>query len=165
MELQNITLRKQQFEDTFFQMLKMVDEHRRSVSFGGANGLSALRIFRVNAGQKLLDQHGQRGFHILMKEQEYEEGLGPYLRQFHNLCALVEPAELEEKRVYWHLIRDTLTGPEAILILYYCNSPFQYSALLKAIIESHGLLYGAQADAGWNPSLMDGWNPKAFEAF
>lgn len=164
MELQNETLRRQQFEATFFQMLRMFDEHRRTIKAGGLEGLAAVRNLKSSAEYKLREM-GQGSFHILMREQLYEEHLGPYLRQYVNLCSFVEAGQFEDKQTYWHLLRDLLTSPEAVLIIFYCNSSTQYSAMLKAIAESHGLMYNATTDINWTLEKQNGWDAKAFQAF
>lgn len=159
---QNETLARQQFEATFFQMLKLFDERRKSVKFGEQGGSRAFDTFRTNALQKLPNGRPD-SFHIIMKEKDYEQELGPYLRQYENLCRLTAESRIALKDIYWRLLRDLLSGPEAILILFYASSIFEHSKRLKMIIEDSGLLLNINQDEKWNLNLADGWNPDAFK--
>lgn len=160
---QNETLARQQFEATFFQMLRLFDEHRKALKFGDHVGLEALGRLRTNAFQRISKPLFE-DMDALMRAQNYEVALGPYFRLYANLCLFIESAEIEDKRPYWHLIRDIITAPEATLIFFRCNSQEQYAPFLKAIIEHRGLLYNIRHDENW-PMYNLSWDQKAFEAF
>lgn len=137
-EQQNDTLRKQRFENTFFQLLKFHHDIVEAIdlrSVGGGQhsvGRSAFeKMYR-----DLRDIHNNHPTRLSFRRPEfirlvyrdffkkYQPFVGHYFRSLYNIVKFVHLTELLEadKKIYTNLIRAQLSSYELLLLFYNCLS-------------------------------------------
>jgi len=156
LEYQNNVLKKQSFESTFFQLLRLyneiVDELKvSSSSFGPTikatkinyDNRAALEYLSITLKERYMekvkrgDYHGIGEVDAINEEYErfylkYGQYLGHYFRTMYNILKFIDLAELSEseKRVYANLLRAQLSKQELSLLLYNCISRYGISKML-----------------------------------
>jgi hypothetical protein len=160
MESQAASLRKQTFEQTFLQLLKLAREVRDEAKFCGLQGAVA-----VNEMAKDL-----RGIATKCPNDELPD-VSYTLGRFYNthfipvftgivedILRLIETSCGEHKPLYFSILRASFRGGELdILFYHFCCKP----GPLKSLIEEHGLL--AYMEPGIPPEHCALYEPGAFE--
>lgn len=130
LEIQNRTMLLQNFEGTFFQMLRKQSELLERIEFdsfgsiGRANGINAAVNF-ARAMKQLVEQmqNPNGAYDYLYKKNSIS--LGPYFRNlFHTFKLIDDSLHLseDEKIKYSSLARAQLTSAELALIFYNCST-------------------------------------------
>lgn len=184
---QNEVLKIQNFESTFFQLLKLLNDIISSIDLSDNNGnvtkgrdcLTAFyRRFRnfylrekgenKNQDELLLIQHAYAGFY-----EAHQTELGHYFRTLYNIIKFVRNSNIQDKSFYTNLVRAQLSSQELLLLFYNALSDMgiekfkpliEEFALLKTVPqnllldkERHPALYSRGAYAKANPPI----NPDA----
>jgi hypothetical protein len=138
MEAQNQTLRKQSFENTFFQLLRLHNDIVNSIDLiepgAGSRVTLGRDCFKVFYG-RLKREYGMRTNMSLEDRPrarlmeaynnfyaEHEAELGHYFRSLYNLIKFVKNSDADDKRLYTNLIRAQLSSYELLLIFYNCHT-------------------------------------------
>ncbi|MCL5991828.1 MAG: putative phage abortive infection protein [Bacteroidetes bacterium] len=74
----------------------------------------------------------------------YQEMLGHYLRNVHNILKYIDSSDIKNKWLYTNLFHDHLSNFELCLILYYCISDL--GVKLKPLAEKYSLLENIPVD-------------------
>ncbi|BAV33755.1 hypothetical protein SCL_1444 [Sulfuricaulis limicola] len=140
MEAQNRTLRKQNFEDTFFQLLRLHNDIVNAIDLvktgeGGriTKGRDCFSVFYKRLREKYAEKQEEfeRGGiavqHFLNEVylafyKEHEAELGHYFRSLYNIVKFIKNSEVPDKRLYTNLVRAQLSSNELLLIFYNCLS-------------------------------------------
>lgn len=137
MRAQNQTLRLQQFENTFFNMLELLDvcrndiRHNRVVEI--VHGRAAIQSIYEIFSRKYLssdDSLETIGAKAISEDYckfytDYGDDIGQYYRVLYNLLKFVDRADVvSNKTVYTNLIRAQLSRYELLLLFYNCVSAF-----------------------------------------
>lgn len=152
LKLQNETLSVQRFENTFFNMLELLESCRKDINYnpgsrygGPYQGRDAIRQLYTVFVESFLSRHtydGQGSVESHFKEEangidgikveykkfyqeQYGEELGQYYRTLYNLLKFVDATKyINNKKFYTNLVRAQLSRYELALLFYNCLSSF-----------------------------------------
>jgi len=145
MELQNATLKQQQFENTFFNLLNYHEELISKLYWSNHNGRITLEQaygqFRMNYEKKSGVEEQSKALvkSIIFNNttSAFKDVLSPFFKSLHQLLLFVDTKCEKDKTYYIQLIESTLSDRNKVLLAYYCiNDSFQ----LKSIINKYNLL-------------------------
>ncbi len=169
MEAQNRTLRKQNFEDTFFQLLRLHNDIVNAIDLVKAGesgritkGRDCFSVFYKRlreiyaVDQEALAQGGIAVQHVLNEVylkfyREHEAELGHYFRSLYNIVKFIKNSDVVDKRLYTNLVRAQLSSNELLLIFYNCLSGMG-NEKFKPLTVEFNLLKHLQIDQLLNPS-------------
>ncbi len=163
MELQNATLRQQQFETTFFQMLRLVDNCINDISFQDSRGRIVFSRFQdeISSAIQKRERTQQHASYQDLVSEVFEHdiaGIRIRLERYFNLlwntCQFVNEQPDEAKQKYFGIIRDTISTGEAAVLFFYCTTG-EHKPLTQTI-EKHGLLASVVADQRFMSSIPHG---------
>lgn len=155
---QNITLKCQRFENTFFHMLSLHNELVESCTYefyspnelktiSGRNAISNIYSDfqrrcetmekRLTAGKmKITPEHINKEYMEFYKGEQHN--LGHYFRNMYNIVKFVKNSSISEKRLYTNLLRAQLSTHELALLFYNCLS--DVGDKFKPLVEEFALL-------------------------
>jgi uncharacterized membrane protein len=159
LEYQNNVLKKQSFESTFFQLLRLyneiVDELKVSSSSHGPTSIvtkinhenrAALEYLGIVLKEKYIenvrrgDYHGVSEVEAIDEEYEkfyakYGQYLGHYFRTMYNILKFIDLTDIpeSEKQVYSNFLRAQLSKHELALLLYNCISRYGRKKMLPLV--------------------------------
>lgn len=161
MELQNKTLNKQSFENTFFQMLRLHNEIIQSIDIGRNNHITGRDCFQkfyysfqASYGETSKDKPAHIKLPIIKEAyskfyNEYEADLGHYFRSLYGLLKMIDNSNIHDKKLYTNIVRSQLSTYELIMLFY--NGLSNYgSEKLKPLIEKYTLLKHIQESKLYN---------------
>lgn len=187
MALQNETLLKQNFENTFFQLLRLHGDIVSSIDLvrneGNKNhptritttGRDCFKVFEARFKKIFYDQrfhqkdgpplpqvhaHIQGAYNDFFSEDQ--ANLGHYFRSLYQIVKLVDQSEMDDKKTYTNLIRAQLSSYELTLLFYYGLSLLGGEKFLP-LIEKYTLLKHLDASLIINDIHMKIYAPSAFE--
>lgn len=147
LNLQNKTLEKQNFEGTFFQMLKVHSHLLENVNYnarGGVNEHRGIKSF-LHILDVLQDARKTTPLELVYKvaiaRHKSDVSLGPYFRNIFVIYHFIDSAEHlsnEERNSYSNIFIAQLSSPELKMIMYYCLSDLGVE--LKNFIEKYHVL-------------------------
>jgi hypothetical protein len=151
MESQAITLKLQQFESTFFQLLSVHGEIVNAidlVSRGGAviKGRDCFKtfcsrfsdtMFNLRADSKTEVEQIRKAYREFYEHNESE--VGHYFRHLYHIVKFVDGSEVDDKRRYVSFVRAQLSSYELQLLFYNCLSEYG-NLYFKPLVEKYGLL-------------------------
>jgi hypothetical protein len=155
-QLQHESIKRQNFESAFFQLLHLHNEIVAAlVTSGGARGRSAFSVWH--------EQFTFVRFHVWWMKQnkvitpasailrlpvvvelykpfytEHESQLGHYFRSLYHIIKFVKGSDIQDKRRYTSLVRAQLSKYELFFLFYNCLS--SYGEGFKPLVEEFGLL-------------------------
>lgn len=148
LQIQNKTMLAQNFEGTFFQMLRRQSELLGNIKFQPRtpNAQAAFGLDVINQLIHGIDRSYKRGTMdfvsvYLSWYADLEATIGPYFRNLYHLLKLVDqsPSLSESEKIkYAHLARAQLSSTEIALIFYNCLS--EYGQGLKPLVIQYRLL-------------------------
>jgi hypothetical protein len=171
LRIQTSTLRKQQFETTFFNMLSM---HNSIVSSIDILKLSRDRIsrFDVEGGKGTRIVYGRdcfklfyRGLENIYKREvkskhatvdriveasylqyfnSHQSDLGHYFRNLYHIFKFINMSEVEDKEFYVAIVRAQLSTYESLMLFYNCLS--KHGKKFKPLIEEFNVFKGLPSD-------------------
>jgi hypothetical protein len=153
MEAQNATLIKQNFENTFFELLKIHNDITNGIDLSGSNnrvtkGRDCFKVFykrfKTLWGRKKEKYDGvceldRVSNTYLAFYQEHEAEFGHYFRSLYNIVKLVDSSDMENKRFYTNFLRAQLSSFELTLLFYNSLSDLGREKF-KPLIEKYSLL-------------------------
>lgn len=153
LETQNVTMKRQRFENTFFSLLdlfsKMVNSMEIPLGMGSdTKGRDCFSRFCYEFGQAYT-QVCQR-YSGGDKRNECKEAFASlyaarqshvdhYFRTLYHIVRYVDSSEVEDKSVYINFLKVQLSSSELKLLFYNCLSDMG-STKFKTLIQKHGLL-------------------------
>jgi len=166
MELQNRTLLKQSFENTFFQLLSLQQEILNSIDLVNhkqqnlvTSGRDCIKVFYERFqklwGKNLSEFSGSSEMErINLTYLNFYGGLqgeiGHYFRSLYHIVKLIDQSEIDNKRLYTNLVRAQLSSYELVLIFYNGLSDMG-SEKFKPLIEKYALLKNMPKNLLINP--------------
>lgn len=164
MHNQNITLRIQRFENTFFKMLELLEASRNDISFQipqrqSCSGRDAIqKIYGVFDDHYIhswvnTDFHSKKvfteqcrnidGINEKYREfysKQYGDDLNQYFRTLYNILKLVENSDfLDDRKLYTNLLRAQLSRYELALLFYNCISDYG-NLKMSPLVKKYDLL-------------------------
>jgi hypothetical protein len=163
MEVQNETLRRQSFENTFFQLLRFVRESAQNLRARPAGsdepeykGLLAFQhaIYQLQRriGREFLPPPTDKQLLELLTVAYKDichvphSDFGYYFRSLYHLVRLIDESKLRDRRRYMLLLRAQLSHAEQLLLFVNSLSPYGRKHF-KKLIEKYGLLKGIRLPA------------------
>ncbi|HEY0842982.1 putative phage abortive infection protein [Methylotenera sp.] len=173
---QNDVLRTQNFENTFFQLLNLMQETRNSFVFRrvpSKKGVEAFEHAYANLKSKYLRAINDEVALGKTKEEvvnilstqffiEYQSDFGHYFRTLYNIVKLVNISNVANKRFYTNLIRAQLSNQEVFILFYDCLSSFGKHKF-KPLLEEYSLLKIIRPDMLIDRYHYSMYDSKAFE--
>jgi hypothetical protein len=155
MELQNKTLLKQSFENTFFQLLRLQQEIVNSIDLRKSGnpsqvttGRDCMHVFFNrfrNDWDKEKKSENKKLEIVLLNDcyldfyQDVQQDIGHYFRSLYHIVKLVDRSDIPNKRLYTNLVRAQLSSYELTLLFYNCLSNLGKEKF-KPLIEKYSLL-------------------------
>ena len=180
---QNEVLKIQNFENTFFQLLRLLNDIINSIDLRGSDGnvtkgrdcLTTFykRLRNVYATEKKANKSQDELTLIQLAYtkfyEEHQTELGHYFRTLYNIIKYIHNSVVPNKEFYANLVRAQLSSQELLLLFYnalssYGNEKFkpliEEYAILKTVPVNlllertmHSALYGDRAYTKANPQL------------
>jgi hypothetical protein len=146
---QNETLKKQNFENTFFQLLGIQNQIVNAIDiFFASSGYTArgrdcfgtfyrefASRYKVTPGNET--ERIQSAYVTFFPERQPD--IGQYFRNLYTLIKFVDRSDVPDKKFYTNIVRAQLPSFELALLFYNCLSPFG-SEKFKPLVEKYGLL-------------------------
>lgn len=150
---QNNTLKKQSFENTFFQLLKLHNDIVNAIDLvktgEGARTTKGRDCFSIFYGRLKeayeTDKRTRKDSttatrHVLNEVYmrfyvEHEAELGHYFRSLYNTVKLVRESDVLDKRLYTNLVRAQLSSYELLLLFYDSLSEMGREKFKPLIVE------------------------------
>jgi hypothetical protein len=127
---QHTTARRQIFENTFFQMLRLHNDIVAGIRLPTkkANGrecfihiYEGLQRHYNNYSQQPIDQERTALEEVYSQFwNEYQNQLGHYFRYLYTMFKFVKTSAIEDKRLYTNIIRAQLSDKELLVLFYNC---------------------------------------------
>lgn len=151
--LQNASLSRQVFENTFFQLIHLHNEITGAVSqlsghfdrereVRGRKAIGFLFAKYIEKEHRTWQQHVPEPqnsseefelFHLA-----YHDQLGHYFRNVYQILKFVDMSEMKEKKIYTNLLRAQLSSEELALLFYNCLSEYGREKF-KPLTEKYAL--------------------------
>ena len=153
LEAQNNTLKKQTFENTFFQLLQLQNDILNSIDLVDENnkitkGRDCFKVF-YNRFKKLWGRNivqFRSGSEIerinityLAFYDNHQSEFGHYFRSLYNIIKFIDNSSVKDKRLYTNLVRAQLSSFELSLLFYNSLSTIGCEKF-KPLIEKYSLL-------------------------
>jgi hypothetical protein len=157
--LQNITMRRQAFETTFFQLLSLHGDILRAIDLSNwgiaptaPRGREAFRELYVqleshfanlsaDVRDKSLDERASVAY--LRFFETFQSQVGHYFRNLYHIVRFVHETEFltaSQKRLYTRLVRAQLSSYELVLLFYNCLAVGLGKEDFKPLVEEYSLL-------------------------
>lgn len=161
-EAQNKALGKQNFENTFFQLLRLQSEMVNAIDLRGrgindvTTGRDCMKVFWGRLSSKYNEHDLQQAPDRLAEAYKQWYGvhhheMGHYFRNLHELLSLVDRSAYcdGEKSFYVGLVRAQLSTYEVVLLFHHCVSGAGHDrqAELAGLAGRYPLLEGLPEDA------------------
>ncbi|HEY3488010.1 MAG TPA: putative phage abortive infection protein [Gammaproteobacteria bacterium] len=150
---QNATLKKQSFEDTFFQLLRLQNDITNSMDLNMPDGqLIEGRDCFEYLYKRFKDLWRQkRSLHVpgelewinkiyLEFYEEYQSEIGHYFSNLYNVIKFVDTSDVEHKKLYTNFVRAQLSSFELVMIFYSALTELDKGGKFKPLIEKYALL-------------------------
>lgn len=168
---QNDTLRHQNFEATFFQLLRLHNGIINSMDLVRKDGRvtrgrDCLKAFLDRLENGLRESNGNKSYTTFLESydfffMEHQDEIGHYFRLLYNIVKLVKRTERIDKRFYTNLIRAQLSSAELMLLFYNCLSTWGRDKF-KPLVEEFALLKTMPATTMPDDVLLRKYSVDAF---
>ncbi|PDQ22022.1 hypothetical protein CN311_06295 [Mesorhizobium sanjuanii] len=173
--LQNQETKKQAFESTYFQLVRLFTEITNQIDLQkmGKSGMMVtkgkdafpvfLDRFRKVYSPTEKALYGGHDFDASYESfyQEHNTELGHYFRMLYNIVAFIDAAEVENQNFYAKILRAQLSDAEVAILFY--NGLAKYGVMkFKPLIEKYGLLKNVNNRDIIELKLKDRYAPSAF---
>lgn len=181
MEAQNKTLKIQQFENTFFSLLRVHNDIVNSIDLIKKDGqitkgrdcfrtfLSRLKedLSRNNTDRKSVEsamvEDGGKGWINIVYSgwwRSYRTEVGHYYRTLYNIIKFVDESDIGEKTIYTNIVRASMSDQEQALLFYYCLSDIGNS--FKDYTIKYALIKHVSDDLLENPNHKEFYDSSIF---
>ena len=179
--LQNETLRKQTFENTFFQMVSLHNEIGTTMEILGpkmSSGIPAKKTIGrscfIELFRELRSIYNQElkkevtGKNLVLINEIYVEfyrnrqsAIGHYFRNLYQILKFISESEIENKKTYSNIIRAQLSTHELVVLFYNCLSNFG-AGKFKPLIEKFQFLDNMDETLIFDESHIEFFDKSAF---
>ena len=187
---QNKTLELRNFENTFFELLRLQNETIRFISINKETGrdcfiplyaqltADATSHFLKNQNSNLHDNSASNKKGKIKKKElehvnayyssfftKYQSSIGHYFRSLYNIIKFVHGSKrgLKEKRFYVNLVRAQLSSDELLLLFY--NALQSENKKFKDLIEKYSLLKTVPEDRLYDQQSIGDKNIKEYPGY
>lgn len=140
---QKEALEKQNFEETFFQLLRLHNEIVSSLTFEYEKGRGIFknlyRQFRIT-NQKFNDKTPNNiNETFLIFHEDYHQYIGHYFRNIYQILKYIKSSDVKNKKSYSNFLRAQLSSDELTILFYNCISDIG-SEKFKPLLEEFEFL-------------------------
>ena len=170
LKLQNEETKKQIFENSFFQLLRVFSELTENLDlFDGISQTRGKDVFaafekRLKRIHKTIQKEGKVPNFSEVYNQLYAQthnDLGHYFRMLYTVIRSVDESEIENKKFYTNILRAQLSNAELHLILY--NGLSEHGARrLKPLLESYEFFDNLPFSRVMYQEALKEYQPSAF---
>ncbi|MCK6429690.1 MAG: putative phage abortive infection protein [Burkholderiaceae bacterium] len=166
LQMQNDTLRRQNFENTFFQLLGLHSDILNAIDLQKdgrtTRGRDCFRAFSRRLHGELVDYRNripnwseEERINAAYKKffEEHQSEIGHYFRSLYNIVKFVKQSDVRDKRLYTNLIRAQLSSYELVMLFYNCISALGREKF-KPLVEEFALLKTLPRQLLENPSAQ-----------
>jgi len=153
MATQNDVLRSQNFESTFFQLLRLLNDTVSGIDLHRASGnprqgRDCFTFFYNNFKNTYTQQPKESPpsseaelieFAYKKFYHSYQSDVGHYFRTLYNIIKFVHRSDVENKSFYTNLVRAQLSSHELLLLFYNCQTTLGREKF-KPLVETYALL-------------------------
>lgn len=153
-ENQYQSIKRQNFESAFFQLLALHNQRVNEMQTGDVHGKICFSRWYLAYGGEFdqwlrrqritnpkMEDYAVRGHAIGFYNDwfsSHESQLGPYFRNLYHIIKFVKQSDVSDKRRYTSLVRAQLSKFELFFLFYNCVSP--HGEGFRPLIEEFGLL-------------------------
>lgn len=183
LEAQNLTLKQQQFENTFFSLLDLFNgivnsiEITRALTPGDtpsvmAKGRECFTKFVSELGNCYTDMRRAHNTWeaLLLCPKAYEAFsdfrqslVGHYFRTLYNIVKFIDTSDISDKQTYMNILRAQLSSSELTLLFYNCLSDYG-SEKFKPLVQKYGLLENLDPSTLLIPEHRQLFDESAFQS-
>lgn len=170
-KVQNQTLKKQQFENTFFNMISLYSEVIKNLNIrrsSGAKDIDGRQVLTVMFDNFKRDWRASNGsesieerYQILHKKQ-YPGVLGLCFRNLGEIIKFVDTSEINNKNFYVNILKAQL-GLHELLLLFYYGFCHEQGISLKPFIEKYNLFDQLPINEVLEEEHLQRYDAKAFD--
>ncbi len=144
---QNETFRRENFENTFFSLLKLHNDVIATLEVPHQKtGRDCFRFYCEKFREVFVNPPHDPNDDLEYIGRTYQQfyvnwggRLGHYFRLLYNIVKFVHHSDVSDKRFYTNLVRAQISDDEAVLLFYNCLSE-KGSEKFKPLIETYALL-------------------------
>lgn len=119
MKKQNETLALQQFENTFFNLLKNLEEKKKLIFIHGQTGETAIENIYGQMKNVIHDESTEEeAKYFWKKTSRYSGKFDSHINRIQSIISLIHDSEIKNKNLYFSLLISNLSNYEYILILF-----------------------------------------------
>jgi hypothetical protein len=169
---QNITLKQQRFENTFFQLLGIHTSIVSSMDLRSiqqpssvvAEGRDCFKNFykrlrgKILASNEATIENTIEGYNQFYNDNQ--NNVGHFFRNLYHIMKFIDNSEVDRK-TYSNFVRAQLSSHELILLFYNCISPHG-NEKFKPLIEKYALLKNMNQNLVFNREHIEQYNPSAY---
>jgi hypothetical protein len=165
--------RQQNFESTFFQLMRLLNDVTASLTVWDSNatswrnGRECFRVLRRSMDKKIKDNQAREVDTIKAiskaNDEFYSENfwIGHYFRTLYHIFKYVKKTRVEDSYFYARLVRAQLSDEEVILLFY--NALGERGLAFKPFIEDFALLNNLNESLLVDKNHMTLYGPGAFD--
>jgi hypothetical protein len=174
LQAQNATLSKQNFENTFFELLRLQNDITNSIDLNAANGAIVQgrdcfkfiydefrKVWKIKAF-KADDEKEKINRTYLAFYEEYESEFGPYFSNLYNVLKFVDTSDMGRRKLYTNFVRAQLSSFELAMIFYSALTELDKGGKFKTLIEKYALLKSLPKGQLLNPEHLKLYDEKAY---
>lgn len=171
-------IKHQNFESTFFQMLRLHNDIVNSIDLRVQGTITTTgRDCFVTFYNRIRDRYSREG--KINPEQSEEEkiesayvwfwersqhDLGHYFRYLYTIFKFIKASEVSDKRLYSNIVRAQLSDPELLVLFYNCLYKFGVEKF-KLLAEEFALFDNLPIELLLNSEHQNFYKPEAFGLF
>ena len=165
LKAQSQTLEKQNFEESFFQLLRFHNEIAGSLAFRDSTGRGSFVRLNAELSNSFTNDKSAREFEEIWREfaDSNYRYVAHYFRHLYNTLEFVDQhsflRDLEERHRYTNLIRGQLSSDELWFLFYNCLDDVEF----KCLIEKYALLEGIDSRILIDPEHKDRYSESAYQ--
>lgn len=153
---------KQNFENAFFQLLRLHGNNVMVIEREQVIGISGFKHYYHDYLRAYLKSSSDinSGYQAFFDNHQAE--FGHYFRNLYHIVKLVDRNDLEDKQFYINIIRAQLSSYELVILFYNCLSDLG-SERFKPLIEEYSLLESLDHSLLLDETDVDFYKPSAFD--
>jgi Putative phage abortive infection protein len=162
---QNSVLATQNFESTFFQLLRLLNDTVSSMDYRDSSGRDCFLVFWKevqNTKARIVPSSlAAVETEYLRVYRSHETDLGHYFRTLYNIVKFVHESPIANKAIFMNFLRAQLSAQE-LLLLFYNGVSIHGRDKFKPLIEQYSLLKHVPKQALLDTSNQNWYQSSAF---
>jgi hypothetical protein len=168
LQAQNATLKKQSFEDTFFELLRLQNDITNAIDLNAKEGRVVKgrdcfeELYKKFSGLWLKNKPEHRGSTELERinktylafYENYHSEIGHYFSNLYNVIKFVDTSDVERRKLYTNFVRAQLSSFELVMIFYSALTELDKGGKFKTLIEKYALLKSLPKGRLLNPEHL-----------